>query len=302
MSNDDRRRAIGKVISVAADRFVIEVHGGTDNFTVVGFDDIHYVARLGSFLVIPAQTEYVVAEVVGLRERDGPGRGDGQMDKANSAKFLDVVPVGMLSVAPNGKFRFGVSVFPSLFSDALYALDTELDRIFDTETDAVKSIGHNGSDCIPADATRFRNLGIGQSVIFEDYQVKVRIDDFFGGHVAVLGNTGSGKSCTVASILQALFEKPDEHHARGATFVVLDVNGEYHTAFEKLPSIADIGVERVILDGSAAANKFRVPHWFLDLAEWELLLQAQRAHPTSHSANGVGIDHAVRAGRRHSAQ
>lgn len=274
MSNDDRRRAIGKVISVAADRFAIEVHSGTDNFTVVGFDDIHYVARLGSFLMIPAQTEYVVAEVVGLRERDGPGGGDGQMDKANSAKFLDVVPVGMLSVAPTGKFRFGVSVFPSLFSDALYALDTELDRIFDTESDAVKSIGYNGSDCIPADATRFRNLGIGQSVIFEDYQVKVRIDDFFGGHVAVLGNTGSGKSCTVASILQALFEKPDEHHARGATFVVLDVNGEYHTAFEKLPSIADIGVERVILDGSSAADRFRVPHWFLDLAEWELLLQA----------------------------
>ena len=67
MSSDDRRRAIGKVTSVAADRFVIEMLGGTDNFTVVGFDDLHYVARLGSFLMIPAQSEYVVAEVVGLR-------------------------------------------------------------------------------------------------------------------------------------------------------------------------------------------------------------------------------------------
>ena len=53
MSHDDRKRAIGKVISVAADRFVVEMHAGTDNFTVIGFDDIHYVARLGSFLVIP---------------------------------------------------------------------------------------------------------------------------------------------------------------------------------------------------------------------------------------------------------
>lgn len=276
MSSDDRKRAIGKVTSVAADRFVIEMHSGTDNFTVVGFDDIHYVARLGSFLMIPAQSEYVVAEVVGLRERDGPGRGggDGQLDKVSSAKFLDVVPVGMLPLQGGGKFRFGVSIFPSLFADALYALDTELDRIFDTDAAFVPSIGHAGADCIPAEATRFRNLGIGQSVIFEDYQVKVRIDDFFGGHVAVLGNTGSGKSCTVASVLQALFEKPDEHHARGATFVVLDVNGEYHTAFSELPQNADIGVDRVILDGSAASGKFRVPHWFLDLSEWELLLQA----------------------------
>ncbi len=274
MSSDDRRRAIGKVTSVAADRFVIEMLGGTDNFTVVGFDDLHYVARLGSFLMIPAQSEYVVAEVVGLRERDVAGGGDGQLDKANSAKYLDVVPVGMLPANGDGRFRFGVSVFPSLYADALYALDGELDRIFDTEAAPVPSIGHGQADCVPAGATRFRNLGIGQSVVFEDYDVKVRIDDFFGGHVAVLGNTGSGKSCTVASILQALFEKPDEHHARGASFVVLDVNGEYDRAFGELPKKADIGVSRLVLDGSAEAGRFRLPHWYLDLSEWELLLQA----------------------------
>ena len=72
MTTDDRRRAIGKVISVAADRLVVELHGGTANFTVVGFDDVHYVARLGSFVVMPVQAEYVVAEVVGLREKDAP--------------------------------------------------------------------------------------------------------------------------------------------------------------------------------------------------------------------------------------
>lgn len=275
MSFDDRKRAVGKVVSVAADRFIVEMHSGTDNFTVVGFDDVHYVARLGSFLMIPAQAEYVVAEVVGLRERDQSGVGaDGQLDKVNSAKYLDVVPVGMLPMQGAGKFRFGVSLFPSLYADVLYALDTELDRIFDTDVAVIPSIGKEEGPCEPAEATRFRNLPIGQSVIFEDYEVKVRIDDFFGGHVAVLGNTGSGKSCTIASILQALFEKPDEHHARGATFVVLDVNGEYHRAFAELPDRADIGVERVILDGTAADGTFRVPHWFLDLSEWELLLQA----------------------------
>ena len=86
--HDDRKRAIGKVISVAADRFVVEMHAGTDNFTVVGFDDVHYVARLGSLLVIPAQAEYVVAEVTGLRERDAPEPGDrGDFDRARSSKF-----------------------------------------------------------------------------------------------------------------------------------------------------------------------------------------------------------------------
>ena len=272
MSHDDRKRAIGKVVSVAADRFVVEMHVGTDNFTVVGFDDVHYVARLGSFLMIPSQSEYVVVEVVGLRERDASTPSErGDFDRAGSSKYLDVVPVGMLPMR-GGAFRFGVSVFPSLYADALYALDGELDRIFETETAVEPSVGPDGGACQPEGATRYRVLPIGKSVVFEDYDVKVRLNEFFGGHVAVLGNTGSGKSCTVASVLQSLFSKPDEHHARGATFIVFDVNGEYHEALSPLAKDGGIGVHRVILDGTTAG--FRMPHWFLEMAEWELLLQA----------------------------
>ena len=139
MTSDDRRRAIGKVVSVAADRLVVELHGGTANFTIVGFDDVHYVARLGSFVVMPAQAEYVVAEVIGLREKDFPAsRGSAgdpvEMDKASSAKYLDLVPVGMLPQQRDGAFRFGVSTFPSLYADALYVLDEELDRIFEVQS------------------------------------------------------------------------------------------------------------------------------------------------------------------------
>ncbi|MBN9458129.1 MAG: ATP-binding protein [Bosea sp.] len=272
MSHDDRRRAIGKVVSVAADRLVVELHAGTDNFTVVGFDDVHYVARLGSFLMVPVSGEYVVVEVVGLRDRDAGQPSDrGDFDRAGSSKYLDVVPVGMLPMK-GGVFRFGVSTFPSLYADALYALDGELDRIFDTDRAVEPAPVVAGMLPVPPDADRYRALPIGKSAVFEDYEVKVRLNEFFGGHVAVLGNTGSGKSCTVASILQALFRKPTEHHARGATFVVLDVNGEYGEALIPLAETGAIGVRRVVLDGSATG--FRVPHWFLEMAEWELLLQA----------------------------
>jgi len=266
--SDDRRRAIGKLVSVAADRFVVEMHAGTDNFTIVGFDDIHYVARIGSFIVVPVQTEYVVAEVVGLREKDASQRANPgtEMEKASSAKFLDVVPLGMLPQNLKGEFRFGVSTFPTLYADALYVLDHELDRIFETAqpSEVIKDEEPN---------TNYKALTIGSSVIFDGYEVKVLVDEFFGGHAAVLGNTGSGKSCTVAAILQSLFEKPDEYKARGATFIVFDVNGEYETAFKDLPSHG-IGVRTLKLDGTAAAGSFQLPHWFLDHSEWELLLQA----------------------------
>ena len=276
MTRDDRERAIGKIVSVSADRFVVELHAGTDNFTVVGFDDVHYVARIGSFLMVQVQAEYVVVEVVGLRERDISriGHGEGDMDKASSAKYLDVIPVGMLPQVQGEPFRFGVSVFPSLYADALYALDVELDRVFETVVPVEPAPAVNDDLPAPENATRFRALTIGRSVIFEGYDVKVRVDDFFGGHAAVLGNTGSGKSCTVASVLQSLFEKTDEYHARGATFVVFDVNGEYTQALSPLVNDSGIGMSRVILDGTADEGRFRLPHWFLEQSEWELLLQA----------------------------
>jgi DNA helicase HerA-like ATPase len=297
MTTDDRRRAIGKVISVSADAFVLELHHGSDNFTVVGFDDIHYIARLGSFVMIPVQSEYVVAEVVGLREKDPTSPRNsiesiGELNKASSAKFLDLVPVGTLPQRRDGAFRFGVSTFPSLYADGMYALDDELDRIFEVNDWREDSPSEAG-------ATRYKALTIGTSVVFQDYAVKVRIDEFFGGHVAVLGNTGSGKSCTVASILQSLFEKPDEHVARGATFIFLDVNGEYRQAFSKLPdTISRLWLEiqtssKVSVDlpssPSEATRFFRLPHWFMSVDEWELLLRASERtqQPVLRTALGL---------------
>lgn len=272
MSRDDRKRAIGKIVSVAADRFVVEMHSGTDNFTVVGFDDVHYVARLGSFLMVPVQDEYVVVEVIGLRERDAgrPAFDSGDMEKASSAKYLDVVPVGMLPQNRRAGFRFGVSIYPSLYADALYALDAELDRVFETVAAGEPTLDQQHA----RPPTRYDALTIGRSVVFDGYDVKVKIDEFFGAHTAVLGNTGSGKSCTISSVMQSLFQKPDEHRARGATFVVFDVNGEYWRSLSPLAAQGGIGVSRLILDGSAEPGRFRLPHWFLDQTEWELLLQA----------------------------
>ncbi|MDF2369037.1 DUF87 domain-containing protein [Sneathiella sp.] len=302
MSSDDRRRTIGKVVSVAADKFVVELHSHTDNFTVVGFDDMHYVARLGSFVMIPVQSEYVVAEVVGLRERDLIGarqeQDSGGLDKAGSAKFLDLVPVGMLPQKRDGAFRFGVSIFPSLYSDALYTFDEELDWIFEVAEweELVPQPPEGDGD---GTATRFRALTIGSSVVFQGYDIKVRVDDFFGGHVAVLGNTGSGKSCTVATVLQSLFEKKNSFVACGATFIVLDVNGEYRRAFAKLPK--DINRLYLHLSEDPQANArepfdegeetavFRLPHWFMSVEEWELLLRASERtqQPVLRTALGL---------------
>lgn len=279
-----RRRSLGKVTSVTADRFVVELSADSDSFTLVGFDGQHYVARIGSFVLIPLQAEHVVAEIVGLRDTDLGSRNSVETEIQDSLalvsiKYLDVVPIGTLPFREDECFRFGVSVFPALYSDALYAQSADLDRILDVSEST--PVGHAVNDStVPTATTAFT---VGTSVVFDDYSVKVRVDEFFGGHSAILGNTGSGKSCTVAAIVQSIFTKPEEHHARGASFLVFDTNGEYRQAFAELPSPIRrryaLVPERESSDCPAAGHNertlsFRLPHWYLSFDEWELLLQA----------------------------
>lgn len=74
---------------------------------------------------------------------------------------------------------------------------------------------------------------LGRSAIYKNYDVKVPIDSMFANHLAIIGNTGSGKSCGVTRILQNLFTeslvKPKKSH-----FVIFDAYGEYTHAFDGL--------------------------------------------------------------------
>lgn len=283
MSRLDRRRSLGRITFVTADRFTVELNSNADGFTLVGFDGQHYVARIGSFVLIPLQDEYAVAEIIGLRDSERPhaGSSDLKFDDGHllaSTKFLDVVPLGTLPFEDSAPFRFGLSVYPALFSDVLYTQMEDLDRILDVSN-------NTQIDGDPAGATKMQAFSIGTSVVFDDYQVKVRVNEFFGGHSAVLGNTGSGKSCTVAAILQSVFEKSDAHPARGASFIIFDTNGEYRRAFTELPEpirrlyapiSSDVSTS-VDLSHEAAGEgrlQLRLPHWFMTIDEWAMLLRA----------------------------
>ena len=52
----------------------------------------------------------------------------------------------------------------------------------------------------------------------------------FGKHLGVFGNTGSGKTCTVVSIIQNYIRN---NKGKDIKFVILDVNGEYQRAFNE---------------------------------------------------------------------
>jgi hypothetical protein len=303
MNKEDKQRVIGKVVAINSDRFTIELLSGIDNFNISGFDDIHYFAQLNSYVILPYQNYYIVSEISGVREKDlnipYTNPTEQFLSKVKSEKFLDVLPIGTLKPKENEPssydFDFGVSVYPALYTDTLYIKEAELDAIFNVKNISVrvcvKPQEHNIGNC---DCKNFRYtaLSIGKSTIFPDYDVKVDIDKFFGHHAAILGNTGSGKSCTICSMIQGLC-KLKTYSATGSTFIFFDVNGEYQQAFAKIANKnEDISILCFTLDKDSitkSSELFTLPHWFLNFEEWCLLLQASEKTQQPVLRNALSI-------------
>jgi len=275
---DNKERVIGKVVSINSEKFGVELLKGIKNFNINGFDDIHYFAQLNSYVVIPYQNYYIVCEVISIREKDESNyqtSKEQEINKILSNKYLDVYPLGTIK---NNQFEFGVSVYPTLYSNVLYIKDEELDIIFNVS---------NIEEKVDENNTKLNSLSIGKSAIFKDYDIKVNIDKFFGSHSAILGNTGSGKSCTIASMLQQLFKKK-KFSATGATFIIFDTNGEYEQAFKNL-NVENSDIDFYYTSLNDEKNPFYLPHHFMNIEEWELLLQASEKAQLPILRNAIQI-------------
>jgi len=212
-----------------------------------------------------------------------------------TGKYLEILPIGTLKPIEGNpdlfEFQFGVSVYPALYTDVLYIKEKELDAIFNVkeQTEIVCVNPKVCKDSCECKNKRYKTLSIGTSTIFPDYEVKIDIDKFFSGHSAVLGNTGSGKSCTISSILQSIY-KLSNYSAVGSTFVVFDVNGEYKQAFSEINNNQDIEVCNFSIDSKEKDTKdFVLPHWFFTIDEWALLLQATEKTQLPILRNALGL-------------
>lgn len=121
--------------------------------------------------------------------------------------------------------------------------------------------------------TKEGQTNFGTSNIYEGYRINVAINDFFNAHFAILGNSGAGKSCTVASILQKLFTSSPTPPVNASLFF-FDAYGEYSNAFSKLHehnSALNYKSYTTNLD-TPDAEILRIPVWLLDVDDLALLL------------------------------
>lgn len=219
--------------------------------------------RVNSYVLVSCDNGYLVAQIewLAVEVSSYPKQRDiqdfGLVNLPFPQKKISLNPVGTLKrVSKKGvdsfKFQRGSESFPSIGSAILLPTDFQL-----------KSIVESGNN---------RRVIIGHSPLANNANVAVDPDRLFGRHIAVLGNTGSGKSCSVAGLIQWSLEAAMESEIRpNARFIVLDPNGEYTRALG--PSTKFRG--RVFkVEAGQDENQLRVPSWFWNSAEWASFTQA----------------------------
>ena len=123
----------------------------------------------------------------------------------------EIAKVLLIGEITNNQFIAGTIKKPSGTSTVRIINDLELQLI----------IGSNQFDK--------NRLILGKSAIYKNYNVSISLNDFFANHSAVIGNTGSGKSCGVARILQNLFFS--KYQPINCHIILFDAYGEYKKAF-----------------------------------------------------------------------
>lgn len=251
-------RVIGRIISINHNNITAELSQNLGSYITL-YDGIRFVGEIGSYVAIDDLNRRIIAEIISVDEKN-----DMAAEKLNKAESRRYLKINLLGEISNGVFNFGVTKMPPVFSEIKIISESDLKLMLDiNENDIADDFGK----------TKLTVLPIGSSVMFPEYQVKVKLNEFFGFHFAVFGNTGSGKSNTIANIIQRVFSKED-YSARGAKFIVFDSNGEYESAFKSINETNPQINAKFLSTSYDAENRLAIPVWALSVDDWAILLHA----------------------------
>lgn len=117
------------------------------------------------------------------------------------------------------------------------------------------------------------NMLLGSSPLYDNCDIRVDINNLFSNHMAIMGNSGSGKSCGVARLLQNVFLDPSFIPYR-ANFFIFDSSGEYRNAFQHLNEINPNYHYKFYTTNYNEPNteQLKIPLWLLNTDDFALLL------------------------------
>jgi hypothetical protein len=247
---DDQSALIGHVLDVRGDAFLADLSDseeGTSLTVTIGDEDIA-IGRLGSYVEIRQGAIRIIGMVARMTEREKlpPLASESGMDEYRepaALRTLQIVPVG--SLTSSGEFERGVSSYPTTGAEVHAIARDDISLMF----------------------RRFESTQFDIGALSSNPELRIYLDPspLFGKHCAILGQTGAGKSWTVASLLQkAVRTMPHAH------IILLDLHGEYRTAF------AEDEVRHI------EATDLEIPYWLMTFSELcDLLID--RSEFTAHN-------------------
>ncbi len=168
----------------------------------------------------------------------------------------DIIKIRLLGEIANNRFLGGVIRKPTFSSKLRLISREEVGLLVGEDND--------------------KSFTLGVSPLYNDYPIRVDINDLFSSHMAIFGNSGSGKSCGVARILQNVFRNPKLLPYK-SNFFIFDAYGEYHNALKNINEINPnlnfkfytTNINQV--DGQVV----NIPIWLFDIDDMALLLRSE---------------------------
>jgi hypothetical protein len=204
---------IGEVSGIEGRKVFVKVDKNKNSSDLLLDGEIIKNVSVGSYVEIRKGFLSIIGKADGekLTEESYFKKGENnqlqQVDK--NSRFLTLSLVGYIGF--DGRFVGGVKELPLMGNEAFVLTDRKIHSIHNLRKD---------QDSLHITIAKTDN---------EEIDVSLPIDGIFNSHIAVFGNTGSGKSNTVASLFQGLFNTCSGFagFSSNCQFVIIDFNGEY---------------------------------------------------------------------------
>ena len=230
--NPTTLQEIGSVIESAPNSIIIKI--SDDKILESNKENL----QIGKYLlVMEGNLNYVVCIIQNIRIND------------NERYIINTQPIGLLTGDNHDKFIQGGSSLPSPTEKAYFMESETLEKVFSNDENYSFELGN----------------------LVQNKKISLKIDGnkFFSKHIAIVGSTGSGKSCTVAKIIQDTVGINDAKNSnidaqKNSHIIIFDIHSEYKNAFtiEKKEKF-----NLNILD----VDQLKLPYWLMNSEELESL-------------------------------
>ena len=254
---------VGVVESVSTDVISVRIDSFAPHATALNTGTPMRFPRINEYLLISNEIGATVCVITSVQIEQQPYPKHTRMQDAHlvdlpfSTRSVKLTPLGTLMSNRQGeiddqsfKLQQGIDVFPSVGDPVLLPTTAHLRAVVEGE-----------------DRNLDRRIRIGVCPTANNVSVHVNPDKLFGRHLAILGNTGAGKSCTVAGLIRWSLKKAASKTTYkdsnvNARFIILDPNGEYALAFK------DLAPRVFTVEGKGDDTTLKVPAWLWNGEEW----------------------------------